>query len=522
VIVRQALAALLVWGGLARAQRPAVHVVDPGLGAGPQILEHALAGPHVLIPPAEGRALLPRDSTYPATVIVIGREAAVEGTVNGDVIVVGGDLHVHPHATVNGRAIAIGGGVYPSAMATIASGIVTFREFTYVVRPVPDGYELRYRSLVDRPSSSFALPGIYGFRVPSYDRTDGLAAAFAPLFDVPGTPLLVEPKVTYRSQLGRVDPSGSVILAFDSRTRLDLTAGQATFSNDRWIWPELVNGLAVLGFGEDSRNYYRATRADASLSRRWAWTGSELTPYVGARWERAESARPDSTATSGPWAFSGRASHEDMLRPNPPIDSGTIISGVLGARFDQRSDALTTRTTIEIEAGGFSPQIVGVSGTPRSFAQATLDGGIAFPTFGTQSLQMDAHVVASWASDPVNTVIPFPGTPGIERRGAPRQRWAYVGGWGSIPTLSLLERGGDELIYLDGRYNVPIDKVQLPFIGAPVVSLRSILAGADVQRWPSLAQAVGIRLSVSTVYGEWLIDPANRHNFFGAGLSIAR
>jgi hypothetical protein len=163
-----------------------------------------------------------------------------------------------------------------------------------------------------------------------------------------------------------------------------------------------------------------------------------------------------------------------------------------------------------------------VSGTPRSFAQGTLDGRIAFPTFGTQSLQVDGHVVVSWAGEPVSTVIPFPGTPGIEQRGAPRQRWAYIGGWGSIPTLGLLERGGDELIFLDGRYNVPIDRVQLPFIGPPVVSLRSILAGADVQRWPSLAQAVGIRLAVSSIYGEWLVDPANRHNFFRVGLSIVR
>src|SRR5262249_11488786 len=154
--------------------------------------------------------------------------------------------------------------------------------------------------------------------------------------------------------------------------------------------------------------------------------------------------------------------------------------------------------------------------------QATLDGSIAFPTFGTQSLQLDARAVASWASEPVHTVIPFPGVAGNERRGAPRQRWAYLGGWGSIPTLGLLERGGDELIYLDGRYNIPIDRVQLPFLGPPVVALRSVLGGADVQRWPSLAQAVGIRLSVSRAYAEWLIDPANRHNFFGVGLSIAR
>jgi hypothetical protein len=54
------------------------------------------------------------------------------------------------------------------------------------------------------------------------------------------------------------------------------------------------------------------------------------------------------------------------------------------------------------------------------------------------------------------------------------------------------------------------------------VTLRNVLGGADVQRWPSLAQATGIRVSLSAVYLEYLIDPANRHQFFGVGLSTTR
>jgi hypothetical protein len=514
VIARRALAALLVWGGLARAQEPVIRVSDPGLGPGPQILQRALAGPHLIIPPGQGRAFIPHDSTYRTTVIVLGREAAIEGTVTGDLIVLGGDLHVHPHATINGRAVAIGGGVYQSSLATIGSGVLAFRDFTYSVTPIPGGYELRYHSYIESASSALSLPGIYGFRIPSYDRTDGLALPFAPLVAVPGTALLVEPKVIYRSQLGRVDPSLGVAWTLDSRTSVGIVAGRSTFSNDRWIWSDPLNSLAVLAFGDDSRNYYRATRADASISHRWGWGESELTPYVGARWERAESARPDSTAEGGPWSFSGRTNRQDILRPNPPIDSGTIVSGIIGARFDQSGSAVTLRAALDVEVGGLAPEL----GASRSFAQATFDGSITFPTFGTQSLRVDGHVVASWASSEQLSAQQTT----TSRRAAPRQRWAYVGGWGSIPTLSLLARGGDELIYVDGRYNIPIDRLQLPLIGAPVVSLRNVLAGADVGRWPSLAQATGVRLSASIAYAEWLIDPANRHGFFGVGLSFAR
>lgn len=522
MIARRALAALLLWGGLARAQLPVVRLVDPGPGPGPQILGRALAGPHVLVSPAPGRAVLPHDSTYHTTVIVLGREAAVEGTVTGDLIVVGGDLHIHPRATINGRAIAIGGAVYVSAMATVGGGVASFRDFTYDVTPVDGGYELRYLSLIDRPESAITWPGMYGIRLPRYDRTNGLSMSLAPLVAVPGTRLLVDPRVTYRSQLGRFDPSVGAKLPFDSRTMLSAGVERATFSNDAWIWPDAVNSVATIVIGDDSRNYYRATRAHVSMSREWRWSGTTtLAPYLGARWERAESARPDSTALGGPWSIDGRHDRLDMLRANPAIDSGTIVSAVIGARFDQSTGGVTTRMVLDVEVGGLSPAFGSADAVSRSFSQATLDATITFPTLGTQSLRFDGHAVATWSGElPHDRVVSPPNT--TLRRAAPRQRWAYLGGWGTIPTLNLLARGGDELIYLDGRYNIPLAALELPFVGAPIVTLRTVLGGADVARWPSLAQATGVRVSLSVAYVEYLIDPANRHKFIGLGLSMAR
>src|SRR5262249_41471363 len=325
-----------------------------------------------------------------------------------------------------------------------------------------------------------------------------------------------EPGVTYRSQLGAFDPATSAKLPLDSHTALRVSFERATLTNDEWIWPDLLNSATSFVFGEDTRNYYRATRADASFSRQWGWSTGTLTSVVGGAWERAESARPDSSAAGGPWSIYSRRDRLHMLRPNPSIDSGTIISGLVGARMEMNGGGITSRVSLDIEAGGFSPPDAG-SG---SFLQATLDGTIVFPTFGTQSLRFDGHAVGSASGgsfgDRVST-----GTTGAPI-GAPRQRWAYVGGWGSIPTLNLLSRGGDELIYLDGRYNIPIDRLQIPYVGAPIVTLRNVLGGADVQRWPSLAQATGMRLTLAVVYVEYLIDPANRHQFFGVGLSTAR
>src|SRR5262252_808176 len=154
------MATLLLAGRVAAAQGPVVRLEDPGSGPGPSLLMRALAGPHVLIEPGPTRAVLSRDADYRETVIVLGRDAAVDGTVHGDVIVVGGNLHLHPGSVVTGRAVAFGGGVYESALSTVGS-TMAFRDFTYDIDPLPSGgFALRYRSFFDRPASAVAWPDI--------------------------------------------------------------------------------------------------------------------------------------------------------------------------------------------------------------------------------------------------------------------------------------------------------------------------------------------------------------------------
>src|SRR5262245_26116283 len=228
---------------------------------------HALAGPHVLIEPGPSRAVLPRDTIYRETVIILGREAAVDGTVHGDVIVVGGDLHLHPRSVVTGRAVAYGGGVYESALSTVGSTLA-FRDFTYDVTPLPSGgYALRYRSFVERPLATVTWPDIYGVRIPAYDRTNGLTLKAGPLVAPPNTSLLIEPTVSYRSQLGVADPGLGISVG--TRTTVQARVERGTFSNDDWIWPDYLNSAATLLIGHDTRNYYRATRGQASVSRLW-------------------------------------------------------------------------------------------------------------------------------------------------------------------------------------------------------------------------------------------------------------
>ena len=485
-----------------------VELRDAGPGVASEILSRALAGSHILIEPQSTPHVVRATSTLNGSVIALGRVVVLEGIVHGDVIVVGADLYLHPGARVDGRAVAMGGTVYESMLAHTGE-VAIFGDFTYDIAPIPGGYSLSYRALSDPiVFPTFNLPGIKGVEIPTYDRTNGVSLPLAILVAIPHTRVTVEPRVTYRSQLGRLDPSIGASALLDRRTSARLDIGRATFTNDAWIWPDLINSTEYALFGDDARNYYRATRGRVKVSRLWETTASTLEPYVAAQLERATSVRPDSNASGGPWTLINRRGRDDVLRPNPLIDPTTSISVLAGAAWTGSSQGVMARARIDEEIGktasfGSRTSPSGrFSGVSR-FAQTTFDGGIAFPTFGLQRLAVEAHAVASLGS-------------------TTRQRWAYVGGPGTISTLDLLERGGDRLVYIDARYDIPFVRVRLPLIGSPVVTLRETLAGAGTSGFPTLAEASGARLAAGFVYVEVLVDPASRKVFPGAGLSVAR
>jgi len=509
---RAALLALLLWGGVAHAQsgraRFAVELRDAGPGIGPAILERALAGPHIVIPPDRALVLLRRDSVYRTTVIVLGRDAVVEGSVRGDLIVVAGDLYMHPGGSITGRAIAIGGGIYESTLAQIGGGTQAFRDFTYDIATIPAGFALSYRTVVARETSTIEWPGIYGLAIPSYDRSNGLSLGFGPRFQrgsgTRGGAIVIEPRVTYRSQLGRLDPMLTVTDSVDRRTFFRVIGERGTFSNDKWIWSDLVNSAEFILLGDDARNYYRATRGDLLVAHRWEGVSWTLEPSVGARFERSSSVRPDSTAEGGPFTIFNQHDRDDRLRPNPPVEGGRIASGLVGATLDWADQGIVARARADLEIGDWSGGAAIDSSTRSTFGQLTFDGSIGFPTFGTQSFLFDAHAILT--------------SHGL----VPRQRWHYLGGPGTLPTLELLELGGDQLLFFDARYNFPINQIALPLGGSPTLTLREVVGGADRGRFPTLEQATGVRLSLSVFHVEVMADPVHHHVHESVGISVAR
>jgi len=98
----------------------------------------------------------------------------------------------------------------------------------------------------------------------------------------------------------------------------------------------------------------------------------------------------------------------------------------------------------------------------------------------------------------------------------------FLGGPGTLPTEPMLEHGGNELLFVDARYEIPVPRVSVPIVGPPTLALRTALGGVTVNQFPSLTQLVGVRLAAGFIYGEVLMEPATRHAHGDIGITIGR
>jgi hypothetical protein len=489
------VALALVTGGLSAQPASQTNVVlrAPGRGRPGIILRETLARPYELIVP-DSVARLPRDSTFDRTVLVLGGDATVASTVNGDVIVVDGDLFLHPGAAIAGRAIAIGGGVYPSSLASVAIGTESFRDVTFDVTRARDGrVELHWRVISPLESETVTFPIIAGFRIPTYTRVDGVGLPWGPRLTFDTGRIAIDPVITYRSDIGELDPSLVARLAIGRLTSLEVRAGRGTFTNDDWIQSDIANALSVLGTGHDYRNYWRADRGEARVQRRWERALTLLALEVGARTERAWS-----ISAGGPWSVLGRDDVEDgILRPNPPVLHGRITSALAGVRFDWDRQDVSVSTELLTEAAIDAPD-------DARFAQGTFDVRVGFPTARGHSFLFEGRAVAT-VGDPT-----------------PPQRFVYLGGGGTLRTFDVLEFGGDRLLYLESRYAIPIRRIRLPIAGSPVFILRHSIGMAGVDSLDQFEQNLGFRVQLGPIRVDWAIDPVSRETKFSAGLSLAR
>lgn len=489
--MRRALAALFL-PLAAGAQEVVVRQAGPGGGAA--IIRRVTAGPHAVLA-GDGRLDLPRDSTVTTSLVVLGRPTYLASRVQGDVVVVGADLFLRPGADVSGRAVSIGGTVALTTLGQAGGGTESVRDENFTVQREADRYLLDYKaSRVDERQPIFQLPGIRGLLIPSYDRVDGLSLPVGVKIVVADGSIELEPTATYRSRLGVVDPGATLRIRPDRPLSFEARVARDTRTNDAWIYSTLVNSLTTFLAGTDTRNYFRSDLGEATLTRRLERTAYTLSPFVGGRYERVKGIR----ATGNVFSVLGRTDTLKIRRRNPLVERGDVGSAFVGAELASTAGVVAAR------ARGLIEQSIETPGGTGGFTQLTVDGRVSFRTIRTQSLHIQVHGVATRGDS------------------TPAARFAYLGGSGTLSTLALLEQGGSQLLFVENRYRIPIEAIQLPFVGAPIVSLRDAFGSAGVGSLPSLHHEVGIGLGLSALNLD--LNKAvtgNRRTKFSIGISLS-
>lgn len=422
--------------------------------------------------------LIAASDSVPRSVLVAGATFTLEGAVAGDLVAVDANVFLRPSARVHGDVVNLGGGLYPSALARVGGVVVDEPLAPYSI--VVDGDEVRIRG--EAVSSVVELGGVYGFEPPTYDRVDAVGLRWGAGLRLPpvGT---VRPRlggwIGYASGRGALN-GGLGLEARHGRTRVALGAEERTATRDAWIRGDLRNSLAFAVKGNDQRNYYEAEVGYAEVAR-------ELGRYglSGAAQVRAQLERGKSLGAGSPWVLLDG----DEIRPNPPIDDGTIASLILGLDGSWIGRFAALQAGVEVE-----------------IAETVLGGDFRFGSFL-------AH--GAWGMDALaNHMLrvewrfqgPLPGTTSL-----PRQRWSFVGGSGTLPTFGTARFRGDRLVFVETKYIVPLpQRVAVPIVGPPDLMFVHTfgMAWTEGDR-RDLEQNLEIRLEFFAPYVRVVTNPAD-------------
>jgi hypothetical protein len=87
--------------------------------------------------------------------------------------------------------------------------------------------------------------------------------------------------------------------------------------------------------------------------------------------------------------------------------------------------------------------------------------------------------------------------------------------------LDLLELGGTELLFVESRYMIPLEKLVLPVIGSPVLTLRHLMGGAGIGSLGEFQQEVGAGIGFRVVRLDYTVGAGGRAGHeFGLGISL--
>lgn len=421
--------------------------------------------------------------------VIVGAEVRMEGRVQGSVAVLGGDLFVRPAARIRGRAVALGGGLFPSNLAEIGEerpGPIGYR---VEIDTLPGGY--RVRVIAPELPSAIWFPGAFGFKLPTYDRVDGLTVRWGPeLRLLSGQSLIVRPWISYKSARGALGGGARLESPLGS-LRAEARVERVTETPDRWVRGDLVNSFAALVWGTDQRDYYESDRVVLSLWYPAGFTSPGGAVSVVPRLTLLGS-RDRSLRTGSVWSLFGA---DEMDRFNRLVDRGSVLSLTPSAELFWFGGASTLYTELVLEWG-----VIEETGPAsrdklrRGFTHWTARADWEVNSVSDHKLFLWGYATGTFGEGP-----------------APRQRWSFLGSSSTIPLRDIEERLlGDRLVLLRTRYEIPTRLFSLPILGPPTLRLLHVTGSAwrTGEPMPGWDQNVGAGIGFSLLYADLYVDPA--------------
>ena len=282
----------------------------------------------------DGDGRVPSAQVLRGNVAVVGGTLTVSGTLEGDLVVLNGNLALDSAGTVDGDVLIVGGDLVRGE-ADAVRGIISIYERVYpVIR--------RDGEVVPRPERERERPGIYvgGSRITirggnGYNRVEGLPVLVGPVVRTSGEyPLRVDALAIFRTESGfSLDNVGydvRVEQAFGAAPRWSVGAGAVSD-----VVPIQTRGLSDLEAGlstfllhRDNRDYY--SREGWSLS-----LGAEFESIPMRTRLTFRSEDHYSTVPGGPWTL---FRNDQVWRPMPLVAQGDLESLQVDLEIDRRND----------------------------------------------------------------------------------------------------------------------------------------------------------------------------------------
>jgi hypothetical protein len=377
-----------------------------------------------------GDARIGTGSTLRGGVAVLAGTLVVEGAVDGDVVVINGDLDVRSGGRITGSVTVAGGELRSAPAADIGGPVSVFRE---TLRYRQHGAGIAYVP----PEHERGLSA--GFDLP-FGRTDLFIASHGPYNRVEGLPIAIGPRI----RLGGAYPTSAraIVIARTSkaseleprRIGYDLRAeqlvapavgvslGARLYSEiaaiEAWGLSDREAALAAFVLHRDYRDWYE--REGWSAYARLERPGTPYTLQLEYRDERHLSRAAGNPLTildnGGPW------------RPQPVVAEGPLHSVSATAYYDTRNEVRDPSAGWQIRAG---VETAFASG-PATAAAAP--GAVPPPAppgdFLTGHIDLRRYARLTAYSRIAVRVL---GAGSLDARPLPPQRQHALGGEGSLP-----------------------------------------------------------------------------------------